>query len=424
MKTVAIFFIFCCIAVLLVEGRQKGRRKGGNGKSRGGMKVKVDAHGNMLTRQIELMFRQHNYELSLRPTGKGDRPTHVELALMIESITDISEKNMDLTFTLCMHETWQDRRLQFVGENSNQSVVLPSRLIDKLWVPDLYIVGSKSSFTHKTTVDNVVLRIFTDGTILYSLKITTTVACQMSLYNFPLDMENCTLSFQSLGYSSNELTLHWSSREDSQNLFMDERLVKNMPKFQLLHHQFHSWNVSMLAMDGFVPMTRCSLSVSFELKRYLLSVFFQSYFPAMAMVLLAGLGMWVDPKSVPARVALGVTSVLTISTIIAGLKSSLPKVSYLTAMDIYLWACFLFVFSTVLEYCVLNYMMTQAGSEKSQVASTAMSLRSCWYRTARRDPSSLDGYFRVGYLITFLVFNVAYWSYYVIATQHELVSTE
>uniref|UniRef100_F7B293 Neurotransmitter-gated ion-channel ligand-binding domain-containing protein n=1 Tax=Ciona intestinalis TaxID=7719 RepID=F7B293_CIOIN len=152
MKTVAIFFIFCCIAVLLVEGRQKGRRKGGNGKSRGGMKVKVDAHGNMLTRQIELMFRQHNYELSLRPTGKGDRPTHVELALMIESITDISEKNMDLTFTLCMHETWQDRRLQFVGENSNQSVVLPSRLIDKLWVPGIRVLHNPVKYLYYHTL--------------------------------------------------------------------------------------------------------------------------------------------------------------------------------------------------------------------------------------------------------------------------------
>lgn len=47
------------------------------------------------------------------------------------------------------------------------------------------------------------------------------------------------------------------------------------------------------------------LQISFELKRYLLAVFFQTYFPALSMVLLSGMGMWIDPKSVPARVAMG-----------------------------------------------------------------------------------------------------------------------
>jgi len=34
------------------------------------------------------------------------------------------------------------------------------------------------------------------------------------------------------------------------------------------------------------------------------------------------------------------------------------QVSYLTALDIYYFACFTFVLFTVLEYCLLNSMMT------------------------------------------------------------------
>ena len=45
--------------------------------------------------------------------------------------------------------------------------------------------------------------------------------------------------------------------------------------------------------------------MSFELERYLLSVFFQSYFPGMIMVILGGLSMFLDAKSVPARVSMG-----------------------------------------------------------------------------------------------------------------------
>nr|XP_026692831.1 gamma-aminobutyric acid receptor subunit rho-2-like [Ciona intestinalis] len=128
-----------------------------------------DRHGSEITKQIEEMFRDHNYELSIRPRNHG-KPIRVGLALMIESITDISEKNMDLTFTLCMHETWTDTRLKFISNSDDNSIVLPSRLISKLWVPDLYIVGSKSSFIHKTTVDNLVLRLFNDGSIFYNVQ--------------------------------------------------------------------------------------------------------------------------------------------------------------------------------------------------------------------------------------------------------------
>ena len=52
-------------------------------------------------------------------------------------------------------------------------------------------------------------------------------------------------------------------------------------------------------------VTVSQLAVSFELERYLLSVFFQSYFPGMIMVILGGLSMFLDAKSVPARVSMG-----------------------------------------------------------------------------------------------------------------------
>ena len=83
------------------------------------------------------------------------------------------------------------------------------------------------------------------------------------------------------------------------------------------------------------------------------------YLPAILMVLLAGFSMWIDAKSVPARITLCVTTVLTIITIIASLKSTMPKVSYLTALDIYLWICFIFVLSTVIEYTCLNTLMNK-----------------------------------------------------------------
>lgn len=46
------------------------------------------------------------------------------------------------------------------------------------------------------------------------------------------------------------------------------------------------------------------------------------------------------------------------STIITGVSASMPQVSYIKAVDIYLWISFLFVFLSVIEYAAVNYLTT------------------------------------------------------------------
>ena len=103
---------------------------------------------------------------------------------------------------------------------------------------------------------------------------TTTVACQMSLFNFPLDTNNCSITIQSFGYGSKDLQLLWIKGKPSihfrcisgvflvhirftpdrlknilcilgqrdEELFMDKTMVESMPKFRLRHYSYHEKN--------------------------------------------------------------------------------------------------------------------------------------------------------------------------------------
>lgn len=64
----------------------------------------------------------------------------------------------------------------------------------------------------------------------------------------------------------------------------------------------------------------------------------------------------------------GITTVLTMSTIITGVSASMPQVSYVKAVDIYLWASFLFVFLSVIEYAAVNYFTTVEEMKKLKAA--------------------------------------------------------
>jgi gamma-aminobutyric acid receptor subunit beta len=58
------------------------------------------------------------------------------------------------------------------------------------------------------------------------------------------------------------------------------------------------------------------------------------------------------------------------TTISTGVRSSLPRISYVKAIDIYLVMCFVFVFAALLEYAAVNYLYwgtrAKRRSRKSQ----------------------------------------------------------
>jgi len=64
---------------------------------------------------------------------------------------------------------------------------------------------------------------------------------------------------------------------------------------------------------------------------------------------------WLDPTSIPARVSLGVTTLLTMATQISGINASLPPVSYTKAIDVWTGVCLTFVFGALLEFALVNY---------------------------------------------------------------------
>ena len=82
--------------------------------------------------------------------------------------------------------------------------------------------------------------------------------------------------------------------------------------------------------------------------------------------MLSWVSFWINHEATSARVALGITTVLTMTTISTGVRSSLPRISYVKAIDIYLVMCFVFVFAALLEYAAVNYTYWGARAKKKK----------------------------------------------------------
>ncbi|KAM7367528.1 hypothetical protein PAMP_013819 [Pampus punctatissimus] len=272
----------------------------------------------------------------------------VGVDVQVESLDSISEVDMDFTMTLYLRHYWKDERLAFPS-STNKSMTFDGRLVKKIWVPDVFFVHSKRSFIHDTTTDNIMLRVFPDGHVLYSLRVTVTAACNMDFSRFPLDSQTCTLELESYAYTDEDLMLYWKSGDES--LSTDDRISLS----QFLIQKFHTTSrLAFYSSTGWYNR----LYINFTLRRHIFFFLLQTYFPATLMVMLSWVSFWIDRRAVPARVSLGITTVLTMSTIITGVNASMPRVSYIKAVDIYLWVSFVFVFLSVLEYAAVNYLTT------------------------------------------------------------------
>ncbi|KAF7695110.1 gamma-aminobutyric acid receptor subunit delta [Silurus meridionalis] len=295
------------------------------------------------------------YARNFRP-GIGGPPVNVAMAIEVASIDHISEANMEYTMTVFLRQSWRDDRLSY--NHTNKTLGLDSRFVDKLWVPDTFIVNAKSAWFHDVTVENKLIRLQPDGVILYSSRITSTVACDMDLTKYPMDEQECMLDLESYGYSSEDITYYWS--DSQKHIHGLDKL--ELSQFTITDYRFITEMLNFKSAGHFPR-----LSLHFQLRRNRGVYIIQSYMPSILLVAMSWVSFWISQSAVPARVSLGITTVLTMTTLMVSARSSLPRASAIKALDVYFWICYVFVFAALIEYAFAHYNADYSKKEKAKV---------------------------------------------------------
>ncbi|XP_016072334.1 PREDICTED: gamma-aminobutyric acid receptor subunit delta [Miniopterus natalensis] len=295
------------------------------------------------------------YARNFRP-GIGGPPVNVALAIEVASIDHISEVNMEYTMTVFLHQSWRDSRLSY--NHTNETLGLDSRFVDKLWLPDTFIVNAKSAWFHDVTVENKLIRLQPDGVILYSIRITSTVSCDMDLAKYPMDEQECTLHLESYGYSSEDIVYYWSENQEQ---------IHGLDKLQLAQFTITSYRFTTELMNFKSAGQFPRLSLYFHLRRNRGVYIMQSYMPSILLVAMSWVSFWISQAAVPARVSLGITTVLTMTTLMVSARSSLPRASAIKALDVYFWICYVFVFAALVEYAFAHFNADYRKKRKAKV---------------------------------------------------------
>ncbi|XP_066590449.1 gamma-aminobutyric acid receptor alpha-like isoform X2 [Prorops nasuta] len=247
-------------------------------------------------------------------------------------------------------QSWVDRRLAFQG--GKETLALSISMLAKIWKPDTYFYNGKQSYLHTITSPNKFVRLYQDGRVLYSSRLTIKAGCPMNLEDFPMDTQRCPLKFGSFGYTTRDVIYRWNSKRQ---VAIAEDM--KLSQFDLVANPTANHSMAPTISHKEYSM----LLVSFHLQRHMGNFLIQVYGPCVLLVVLSWVSFWLNREATADRVSLGITTVLTMTFLGLEARTDLPKVPYPTALDFFVFLSFAFIFATIIQFAVVHYF-TKYGS--------------------------------------------------------------
>lgn len=278
----------------------------------------------------------------LRP-GDLDEATPVQIAVYVVDIIDIDDVARTITLDYFFVQTWNDPRLA-----SKELKSLRDRQelgISDIWNPRVTRVNLKDH-----NLLDPLLRIDDAGNVLYRERSIDTFTAPLDLKRFPFDEQFIKLKFISTQYDSNEVNLAFGTDRSG-----------NMREFSASGWSFKGIDTEN-TVQTIETMERSftGIDVLIHLERDSGFYVWKVIVPLGFIVFMAWTVFWIDPANFGPQISISTASVITLIAFQLSLAELLPKISYLTEIDLYALATSFFVFLALGE-SILTARLAKVG---------------------------------------------------------------
>ncbi|XP_068909415.1 glutamate-gated chloride channel isoform X7 [Tenebrio molitor] len=316
---------------------------------------------------LDNLLRATRYDKRLLPPVQ--ETVKVDVSVLLLSLASPDESSLKYEVEFLLQQQWFDPRLKYSNQ-SRYDFLNAIHHHNDIWLPDTYFI-MHGDFKDPLIPMHFSLRIYRNGTVFYSMRRHLILSCQGHLNIFPFDDPECSFSLESISYEMKSIKYVWKNDEDvlkkSASLAtLNAYLIKN----QTLEC---NWNNNWRAEDGNVTAINdedrgcdvCQnqfkgnyscLGVKLIFTRDRAFYFTTVFIPGIILVTSSFITFWLEWNAVPARVMIGVTTMLNFFTTSNGFRSTLPVVSNLTAMNVWDGVCMCFIYASLLEFVCVNYV--------------------------------------------------------------------
>ncbi|MCB0727184.1 MAG: hypothetical protein KDD00_06945 [Ignavibacteriae bacterium] len=277
--------------------------------------------------------------------------TKVYISMVINNIIKVDAARQTITADVVLTARWNDPRLK---HNAPSNIIVTE---DKIWDP--FLTFSNRLNLSKSFPDNYTIK--NDGTVLYLQRIYGDFTQRFLLEDFPFDEQNFNIRIIDITLNPNEVILEPDS-------LLQSGISNNL---ELSDWTINSWsfeNSPYVIMNG-QPETS-SLRFSINAKResgYYLLIFM---IPLILIIMMSLMAFWLPSNLSASQITVGTTSMLTLIAYRFIVTSELPKISYMTRMDVFILGSSILIFLTLLESVLTSTLANKGQIELAQKIDT------------------------------------------------------
>ena len=295
------------------------------------------------------LFNRSTYHREFPPMAlMNDTDGKISVLLSVEFINllEVNEVMGEIEVSIFYRVSWQEPRLYTQPGPKYTLTRLPAKKFDELWRPDIVIENVRSISKNGIIKPTVYHAVFSPHMPFYSTYIVLRVGCPFEYGSYPMDIQVCNLHLGTMGLTDDVLKLDWFEKLGMK--------PQNKEQFLRFHHLFQlricESTEAKLRYSEFGKHPQKTIRII--LQRNFKSVIVQVFLPSVFFILIAWLSVLVPPTMLRTRLLLNCTNLLTIISMYLSISKTeakrVPKVSYVTALNLWMFVTVSFCFSSVL----------------------------------------------------------------------------
>jgi len=276
--------------------------------------------------------QQEKYLAEVRP-GKEGEPIPVTIGVAVVDIDTIDGAQQSFVANFAISAQWKDPRL---AKDIDYVRIID---VDDVWTPNLQILNQQKLF--KTFPEKV--DVAPDGTVTYRQRFWGTMSYPMNLEQFPLDKHPLQIKILSVGNNAQDIDFTIAENRTG----MGDVLT-------VTDWEITGWKTFAGPID-IGPNLPVLPGVTFEFEANRLVNFYiiKVLVPLIMIVFISLVVLFIDPSHIGPKFSIAITAILTLIAYRFLLGNLLPKISYLTHMDYFLFGSMFLVFAVLVETSVV-----------------------------------------------------------------------
>jgi hypothetical protein len=281
-------------------------------------------------------------------------PTQISVGIWVLDINKIDSAEQTFTAEVGLVLRWKDPRLTHTGSGV---VRYP---LEQIWHARAGIANETNSVRQRFPES---AEVEPDGTVLYRQLYTGAFTQSLRLQSFPFDRQTFHVQLVAVRYQPDEI-----------RFVPDQDWIRNglkqaggiAPKITLPDWTIEKWETKPLTYALAPGLQYSSYAFEFTASRNVQYYILKVILPLVLIVIMSWAVFWTDPVNASAQLSVAVTSMLTLIAYRFAVDTQLPRLPYMTRLDVLFLISTLLVFFSLIEVVITMILDNKQQTERAK----------------------------------------------------------